>query len=98
MQKSVAILEPVPNRVEPSFLYYALQTDIWHRIEFAGGSAQKNLLLRDLRRIASIQSAYDELMESSQRRVRILEAMDKLYDIPREIRYIVIGRSLGPGG
>lgn len=30
--------------------------------------------------------------------VRILEAMEKLYDIPREIRYIVIGRSLGPGG
>ena len=30
--------------------------------------------------------------------VRIFEAMDKLYDIPREIRYIVISRSLGPGG
>ena len=48
-QKSVAILKPIPSRVEPSFLYYALQSDIHRLIEFAGGTAQKNLLLRDLR-------------------------------------------------
>jgi type I restriction enzyme, S subunit len=87
-QKSVAILKPIAGRVEPSFLYYALQGDIRRLIEFAGGTAQKNLLLRDLRafevsvpplpvqrRIAGILSAYDELMENSQRRIRILEAM-----------------------
>ncbi len=87
-QKSVAILKPIPSLVEPSFLYYALQADIRRLIEFAGGTAQKNLLLRDLRafevsvpplpvqrRISGILSAYDELMENSQRRIRILEAM-----------------------
>ena len=87
-QKSVAILKPIASRVEPNFLYYALQGDIHRLIEFAGGTAQKNLLLRDLRafevsvpplpvqrRIAGILSAYDELMENSQRRIRLLEAM-----------------------
>ncbi len=87
-QKSVAILKPIRERVEPTFLYYALQADIQRLIEFAGGTAQKNLLLRDLRsfevcvaplpvqrRIAGILSAYDELIENSQRRIKILEAM-----------------------
>lgn len=87
-QKSVAILKPVSERVEPSFLYYALQADIRRLIEFAGGTAQKNLLLRDLRsfevrvpplpvqrQIAGILSAYDELIENGRRRIWILEAM-----------------------
>lgn len=87
-QKSVAILKPIASRVKPNFLYYALQADIRRLIEFAGGTAQKNLLLRDLRsfevsvpplpvqqRIAGILSAYDELIENSQRRIQILETM-----------------------
>lgn len=87
-QKSVAILKPTASHVAPNFLYYALQSDIHRLIEFAGGTAQKNLLLRDLRafeirvpsqpvqqRIASILSAYDELIENNQRRIRILEEM-----------------------
>jgi type I restriction enzyme S subunit len=87
-QKSVAIVKPIVSRVEPNFLYFALQADIRRLIEFAGGTAQKNLLLRDLRafevslpplpvqrRIAGILSAYDELMENSQRRIRIFESM-----------------------
>jgi type I restriction enzyme S subunit len=87
-QKSVAILKPIPDRVESRFLYYALQSDIRRLIEFAGGTAQKNLLLRDLRafevrvpplpmqrHIAGILSAYDELIDNSQRRIRILETM-----------------------
>jgi type I restriction enzyme, S subunit len=87
-QKSVAILKPVASLVTPNFLFYALKSDIRRLIEFAGGTAQKNLLLRDLRafevrvpplpiqqRIAGILSAYDELIENSQRRIKILEAM-----------------------
>jgi type I restriction enzyme S subunit len=85
-QKSVAILKPIPNKVESRFLYYQLQLDIDRLKEFAGGTAQKNLLLRDLRafpvelpplpvqrRIAGILSAYDELIENNQRRIKILE-------------------------
>lgn len=87
-QKSVAILKPIQHRVEPRFLYYRIHSDIRRLTEFAGGTAQKNLLLRDLRgfpiklpplpvqrRIAGILSAYDELMENCQRRIRILEEM-----------------------
>jgi type I restriction enzyme S subunit len=94
-QKSVAILKPISSVVDPIFLYYALRADIQRLIAFAGGTAQKNLLLRDLRAfevripepsvqrlIAGILSAYDELIENSQRRMRILEAMAR--DLYRE--------------
>ena len=87
-QKSVAILKPIASRIEPKFLYYALQSDIHRLIEFAGGTAQKNLLLRDLRafevnvpllpiqrRIAGILSNYDELIENDHQRIKILESM-----------------------
>ncbi|MEI8015670.1 MAG: restriction endonuclease subunit S [Nitrospira sp.] len=89
-QKSVAILKPLPNKVESRFLYYQLQFDIDRLKEFAGGAAQKNLLLRDLRafpvelpplpvqrRIVGILSAYDELIENNQRRIKILEEMSR---------------------
>ena len=87
-QKSVAILKPIKTRIQPNFLYYALQGDLLRLIEFAGGTAQKNLLLRDLRafeirvpplclqqRIADILSAYDDLIENNQRRIKVLETM-----------------------
>lgn len=87
-QKSVAILKPNPSRVEPRFLYFLLQSDIRRLTDYAGGTAQKNLLLRDLRafqvelpsrpmqcRIASILAAYDDLIENNTRRIVILEEM-----------------------
>ena len=87
-QKSVAILKPITSRVDPYFLYYGIQSDIRRLSEFGSGAAQKNLLLRDIRafevfvpalpiqrRIAGILSAYDKLIENSQRRIKILEAM-----------------------
>jgi type I restriction enzyme, S subunit len=87
-QKSVAILKPLTSRVDPNFLYYGIQADLRRLSEFGSGTAQKNLLLRDLRafevsvpplptqrRIAGILSAYDDLIENSQRRIKILESM-----------------------
>lgn len=87
-QKSVAILKPNPSRVEPRFLYYLLQSDIRTLTDYAGGTAQKNLLLRDLRafqvelpsravqcRIASLLAAYDDLIENNTRRIGVLEEM-----------------------
>jgi len=87
-QKSVAILKPIASCVEPIFLYHALQVEVSRLVDFAGGTAQKNLLLRDLRsfeltipplpiqrRIAGILSSYDDLIENSQRRIKILEEM-----------------------
>lgn len=87
-QKSVAILKPKHERVLASWLYYFLHFDLERLIGFAGGTAQKNLLLRDLRafsiaiqplptqrKIAGILSAYDDLIENNTRRITIFEAM-----------------------
>src|SRR4051794_29630651 len=57
-------------------------------VAFAGGTAQKNLLLRDMRafaigvppkevqaKLAAILSAYDDLIENNTRRIAVLEEM-----------------------
>jgi type I restriction enzyme, S subunit len=81
----------VPNgKVEPSFLYYSLRprkqellalgamtgvrTPILNKSAFCDLKL-KIPLLPVQRRIAGILSAYDELMENSQQRIRLLEAM-----------------------
>ena len=87
-QKSVAILKPQKDRVLPNWLYYNLIAKKEALIATAGGTAQKNLLLRDLRafkvslpsyptqqKIAAILSAYDDLIENNTRRIKILEEM-----------------------
>jgi type I restriction enzyme S subunit len=90
-QKSVAVLKPIPSKIEPRFLYYLLQAELERLVAFAGGTAQKNLLLRDLRAFAvevpsraiqkgvvSILSAYGDLIENNTRRIRILEEMAQM--------------------
>jgi type I restriction enzyme S subunit len=70
------------------FLYYALRPKLSELRSFSTGAATKFLTLTILneteiqvpplpvqRRIAGILSAYDELTENSQRRIRLLEAM-----------------------
>jgi len=87
-QKSVAIIKPNQGKIFPRWLYYYLIAQKNLLIAWAGGTAQKNLLLRDLRafevsfsplpiqrKIASILSAYDDLIENNLRRIRILEEM-----------------------
>jgi len=87
-QKSVAILKPRRSAVIPHFLYYLLLQENKRLTDFAGGTAQKNLLLRDMRafpvylpplhiqgRIAGILSAYDDLIEDNSRRMKTLEEM-----------------------
>jgi type I restriction enzyme, S subunit len=87
-QKSVAILKPNQERVDPHYLLYYLLSAKNRLISAAGGTAQVNLLLRDLRsfdvtlypldlqrKIASILSAYDDLIENNTRRIMILAQM-----------------------
>lgn len=92
-QKSVAVLKPIPDKVTPEFLYYSLQSNKKLLINTAGGAAQKNLLLGDLKRfpikvpsllqqihISSILSTYDDLIENNRRRIALLEeAARQLY-------------------
>lgn len=87
-QKSVAILKPRKSTVEPHFLYYLLLAENSRLADFAAGTAQKNLLLKDLRnfsvkipnqslqrRIVEILKTYDDLIENNTRRIKILEEM-----------------------
>ena len=81
----------VPNsKVEPSFLYYSLRPRKQELLALGATTGVRTPILNksafcDLKvkiaplplqlRIAGILSAYDELMENSQRRIRLLEAM-----------------------
>jgi type I restriction enzyme S subunit len=89
--KNVALFKPNPAIIDARYLYYLVISPSFQALAKGTktGSAQPFLGLsqlrghkiqyhRDLanqRRIAGILSAYDELIENSQRRIRILESM-----------------------
>lgn len=90
-QKSVAVLKPRRTEILPKFLYYYLNANLRAFIHPAAGAAQKNLLLGDIRRfqikkprihdqehLASVLSAYDELIENNRRRIGLLEEAARL--------------------
>jgi type I restriction enzyme S subunit len=87
-QKSVAIIKPKHEKVLTNWLFYYFNANKEILVSRAGGTAQKNLLLRDLRafdlsipprsdqqKIAAILSAYDNLIENNTWRIKILEEM-----------------------
>lgn len=87
-QKSVAILKPKRDLIYPHFLYYLLHFDNARLSEFAAGTTQKNLLLKDLRsftvdvpglaeqrRITAILGALDDKIELNRKMSRTLEEM-----------------------
>lgn len=93
-QKSVAVVRPDTSIIDAKYLYYAIQNCIDRMAELSNGSAQKNLLLSTMRefdiaihtdlptqhRIASILSAYDDLIENNRRQIKLLEeAAQRLY-------------------
>lgn len=90
LAQRIILLRAKPGHVDPVFLFYALQSDFGQGELKARGSGTtvlgiKQSELRKVRipifalpvqrRIAGILSAYDELIENSQRRIKILEAM-----------------------
>lgn len=81
---------PDPQRLDADFLLYSLLSeDLQSQIKaFGSGSTVEHMRLQDIpslefnvppltiqRRIAGILSAYDDLIENSQRRIKILEEM-----------------------
>ena len=48
-QKSVAILKPIREIVDGLFLLYGLKANLSNLVGLSAGTAQKNLLLRDIR-------------------------------------------------
>lgn len=86
---SLVIVRP-KGHVDPRYLFYTLSSQGMQQIAggLNNGAAQPNLSVGELqrveiplptasaqRRIAGILSAYDELIENNQRRIRILESM-----------------------
>jgi type I restriction enzyme S subunit len=76
------------GKCDTRYFFYALKSRRHLLLKVASGGAQRNLsgkLIKEFtlpvpplqlqRRIANILSAYDELIENNQRRIRILEAM-----------------------
>ena len=87
-QKSISVIKANKALIDNRFLYYFLVFKSALLVGLGNGAAQPNLLIGDLKRIdvpvppqqvqrkiVNILLAYDELMENSQRRIRILEAM-----------------------
>ena len=89
--KNVALLRPDPAKVDPRYFYYLVVNPRFKESMLAlrSGSAQPFITLGSLRgyetgyhtdrdqqrRIASILSAYDDLIENNTRRIAILEEM-----------------------
>jgi type I restriction enzyme S subunit len=89
--KNVALFRPDRRKVDQGYFYYLVLSPEFRSnvMNVRSGSAQPFISLANLRsfevsyvenpgvqrRIAGILSAYDELMENSQRRIRLLEAM-----------------------
>ena len=87
-QKSVAILKARRDAIDPYFLYYLLKFENSRLSEFAAGTTQKNLLLKDLRSfavhvpelpqqlaLASILRAFDAKIELNRRMNETLESI-----------------------
>jgi type I restriction enzyme S subunit len=88
---SVAILRPNPDKVLSSFLRFYLDCEPirqYMKNSFTSGAAIPRVVLKDFRKveinlppleiqrkIASILSAYDDLIENNTRRIKILEEM-----------------------
>lgn len=90
VNQRVAIVRPDDSHCDPAFVYFALSQDFYEtKLYGLGlGAGQPNVSAKQIgeleipfpplpvqRRIAGILSAYDELIENNQRRIRILEEM-----------------------
>lgn len=94
-QRHIAILRPDTEKIFPAFMYYCMLTrDFYLQADsVAIGSAQRTITLGALnnmqlslpslpvqKRIASILSAYDDLIENNQKQINLLEeAAQRLY-------------------
>ena len=87
-QRHIAILRPNPHIVEPAYMYYSMLSKAFFLQADAAaiGAAQRTISLSSLqnltinlpdlptqRRIASILSAYDDLIQNNRRQIKLLE-------------------------
>jgi len=119
ISSSVAILRPHTERLNPTFLYYWVAGGVFQQAIYAtkGGVAQGYISLEMIRnlplsvpplptqkKIASILSAYDDLIENNNRRIKILEEMAQSiyrewfvnYRLPGHENVRLVDSELGP--
>jgi type I restriction enzyme, S subunit len=87
-QRHIAILRPDKDKIFPAFMYYCMVARVFYlqADSVAIGSAQRTITLGTLnnmqltlpalpiqKRIASILSAYDDLIENNQKQIKLLE-------------------------
>jgi type I restriction enzyme S subunit len=117
--QNTVCISPQKSRIEPTFLYCALNSDnLRSQIEsLVGGASQGTISLKSIRklqvpippiqlqrRIAGILSAYDDLIENNQRRIKILEEMARslyrewfvLFRFPGHDKVKMVPSTLGP--
>ncbi len=90
VNQRVAIVRPDSSKCDPAFVYFALSQDHYEKLlyGFGLGAGQPNISGKQIgelelpfpplpiqQRIAGILSAYDELIENSHRRIKILESI-----------------------
>jgi len=78
-QKSVAIIKPNKEHVMERWLFYCIQTKHELFEYISQGSAQKNLLLKDLRNIKILIPSMEEQAE-------IVTQMDRLFDVQNDLK------------
>ncbi len=119
LAQRIILLRARSGKVDPLFLFYALQSDFGQselkaRASGTTVSGIKQSELRQVRipifslpvqkRIADILSAYDDLIENNQRRIRILEEMARSlyragfvhFRVPGHDKVKMVSSSLGP--
>jgi type I restriction enzyme, S subunit len=90
VNQRVGIIRPDPSVCDPKFVFYVLSNDIYEKTLYGLGlgAGQPNVSAKQIgtlivpfpplptqRKIASILSAYDDLIENNLRRIKILEEM-----------------------
>jgi type I restriction enzyme, S subunit len=78
-QKSVAILKPIHDAVNNKFLFYLLKSKLKYFTNISQGTAQKNLLLRDIREMKI------KLPVSLAEQVKISRKCENLFNYIKEI-------------
>lgn len=117
--QNTVCISPSQTRIVPYYLYCCLNSDfVRGQIQsFIGGASQPTISLANInkicipcpdlptqRRIASILSAYDDLIENNTRRIKILEEMAQMlyqewfvhFRFPRHENVRMVDSELGP--
>jgi type I restriction enzyme S subunit len=101
-QKSVAIIKPMPSIIDNVFCCYHLQADLSKLVNVSAGTAQKNLLIGDLKRhlvkippLAEQRAIVGRLEALSAETGRLEEIYEAKVEGLEELKRSVLGKAFG---